>query len=103
MPLGLFADHEAQQRYAADAGQRDHGGRDRIGADRHAADRLGAVGRKQVENALADQPRAGRVERDLLAVEIEAGLLARGQREVAKLQGLGANQIDERLFVVHGW
>ena len=42
---------------------------------------------EQVQNALGDQPGAGRVERDLLAVEVIAGLLARGQREVAELQG----------------
>ena len=40
---------------------------------------LGRLSAKQVEDPFADQPRAGRIERDLLGVEVVARLLARGQ------------------------
>ena len=43
------------------------------------------------------EPRALGVERDLPAVEVVAGLLARGEREVAELQRLVADQLLEAL------
>ena len=71
-----------------DAGQREDRGGDRIGADRHAADEVGHVAGEQFEHPFADQPRALGIERDLPAIEVVLGLLARGEREVAELQRL---------------
>ena len=56
---------------------------------------------QQLEHPLADQPGALGIERDLPAVEVVAGLLAGGEREVAELQRLFAHQLLERFAVVH--
>ena len=55
--------------------------------------RSGMSPRKQLEHPLADQPRPLRIERDLAAIEVVVRLLAGGEREVAKSQGLVANQL----------
>ena len=57
--------------------------------------------RRADRESLGDQPRPVRVERDLLAVEIVLGLLARGQREIAELERTMTYQGDEDFFVVH--
>ena len=42
------------------------------------------------------------IERHLLPIQVIRGLLARGQGELAELQGLLPHQGDQRLLVVHG-
>ena len=76
-----------------DSGQSDHGGGDRIGPDRHPADGLRQRLAQQLQNAGGDQPGADRVERHLFAVEVVAGLLARGERELAEPQRFVADQL----------
>ena len=52
--------------------------------------------------SLGDQHRPGRIERDLLAVEIVGRFLSGSEGELAEFQGLLPDQGDEGLFVVHG-
>src|SRR5262249_53058765 len=83
------------------AGDRDDGSRDRIGADGHAADRCWQWIAEQFEHPVRDQVRAPRIERDLAAIEVVVRFLAGGEREVAHLQGLLANEIHEGGLVEH--
>jgi len=58
------------------------------------ADRVGQVVLvEQIENPLGDQPCPDRVERDLLPTEVVRRFLARGERELAKLQCLPLDQL----------
>ena len=70
--LGFLANHHAAERQALDAGEREDRRGDRVGADRHAADQRRHVAGEQLEHALADEPRALRIERHLAAVEVVA-------------------------------
>ena len=74
------------------AGEREDRRGDRVGPDRHAAHQRRHVAAEQFEHPLADEPRPLRIERDLAAVEVVIRLLARGQRELAKSQGLFTHQ-----------
>ena len=78
-------------------GGRQHAADNRIGADRHAADRLKVDSREQFEQAFAHQLQPFGVQRDLLAVEVVAGLLSGGQREFAELEGPLAKELDESI------
>ena len=99
--LGFLADDEALERFAAAAGDGDDRRGDRIGADRHAADGVGQVLAQQLQHPVGDQVRPGRIERHLAAVEVVVRFLARGEREIADLQGQLADQVHQRGFVVH--
>ena len=85
----------------AAAGDRDDRRGDRIGADRHAADGVGQVAAQQLQHPVGDQVRPGRIERHLAAVEVVVRLLARGEREVAELQGQLADEVHQGGLVVH--
>ena len=99
--FGLFADDDAAHVDVLCACQGENRCGDRVGPDCHSADQRRHVVGQQVEHPCTNELHTARVERHLAAVEIKARLLARGERKVAKLQGLVANQFLKGLSVVH--
>src|SRR5262245_34309256 len=87
VPFRLSADEKPEQLSAAPPGGREHAADDRVGADRHAADRLEVEALQEVEQPFADELQAFGMQRNLLAVEVIAGLLPRSESEFAEFEG----------------
>ena len=102
VPFRFFPHDETIDRQAALAGERDDGCGDRIGADRHPPHGIRDVLAQQIQNSLGDQVRSAAIERHLPAIEVVGGLFSRGQRELADLQRLFADQLDQSISVIHG-
>ena len=93
--LGLLPHQEPGQVAVLLGGDGEHPSHDGVGSDRHAADGLGVDPLHQGQQALTHESQPLRVQCDLLPVEVVRRLLARGQGEVAELEGAFAEECDE--------
>jgi hypothetical protein len=94
--------HERIDRRAAAGRGVHHRGGHRVGAQGEPADRVVGQVRGQVEHDPAGQRGHPPVEQDPAQVDVPAGVLPRGEHEVAADDGLGLDRREEFGPVAHG-
>ena len=99
VPLSFLPNDESSERPFLKPGNRENGSQNRICSKGHSTHRIEGLMLQKIENPPADESRSFRRKGHLAAIDVVSRTLATRQDEVAELQSIAFDNVDQRLTI----